>query len=174
MLDAPYTSYHRYFFLQLFQLLAIGIISFILNFVVIYFKGNTGSTINTSNEPVISWIITILVASLFETLVFQFGIFHILKALLKNNDDFFLIYVMTSAILFDVVHLFVRNSNPIIFIVLGFIMTFLGGLVLAVTFHTLYINGQKPFLTVFLLHFIYDLFVALVYKLCLSLGINIV
>lgn len=96
-------------------------------------------------SPKEEFFITVVIAPLIETILFQY---LIIDSILRKRSDAFLLASFCSAICFGLAH---HYSAPYM------LLTFLGGFLLAILYLTAKLKGKSPFLVICLTHALYNL-----------------
>ena len=92
-------------------------------------------------------LLIIFLGPLIETLLFQYGIIKLLRWIISDTDKNFYPAVLLSAVAFGLGH----NYN-IYYVLFGF----LSGLMLAIAFYVAIYRKEPAFLTIFLIHSIWN------------------
>ncbi len=168
----PYKTQFRFMFMQLAQLLVIYLVFLPLIVAVANWMDYCPSALGYSvGDNVILFIVAMPIKVFLETLIYQYCVFHVFN-LIESIDDITPLYILTSAILFAVVH-FIGIDGPAILMVIRFLTAFFAGIVFAASFNIIYLKGRKPLLSVFCIHTIYNFIIILTCVFFELFGINL-
>ena len=148
--------YWKFLAFQLLQYLVVGVLTVLLFLLYAQISGKEAfETPRYSNS--FWYYATILLGSIImETFFFQyipFQLFRLYWKFRKRKSP--LSFIIFSALVFGLFHLTTSNKDIAISI-LKVLASVIGGIILSTSYYILARKKQYPFLSVFLIHFLYD------------------